>query len=335
MSRVLNVFVLASWALACACGRTSASPPPAEPAPVAQTPAQPESYEPVQIEMKNVRLHAASGVILDIAALRGEMVSRNPSRPPVFDDEKSYVLRVFSAQIAMDTASLTHLMNDFVFAYEGSPLSKITMEIDEGRLKQKATLHKGVPIPITLKAFVSVTPDGRLRLQTDKVSALGVPAKSLMELFGLKLDDVLSLKNRRGIELDNNDVILSPGLIVPPPEIQGRLTRVSIEGDRLVQTFGSGGAPKALPPPPDRSSRNYIYFSGSVIRFGHLTMNPTELQLIDVDPSDPFDFFPSQYERQLVAGYSKNTAEGGLKTYMPDFGDLARGELAPPKPRTK
>ena len=225
--------------------------------------------------MKNVRLHAAEGIVLDIAALRGEMISKSDTQPPIFDDPKSYTLKVFTAEIAMDMASLTHLMNDFVFAYEGAPLDDITMEIDEGRLKQKAKLHKGIPIPITLKAHVSATPDGRMRLETDKVSALGVPAKTLMQLLHLELDDVVNLKNRRGVEIKDNDVILSPGLIVPPPEIRGRLSKVAIAGNRLVQSFAPEGAPaKALPARPDPSIRNYIYFSGAVIRFGRLTMSP-------------------------------------------------------------
>ena len=159
--------------------------------------------------MKNVRLHAADGVILDVAYLRGEMISRTAGRHPVFDDQNSYFLQVSSADISMDMSSLTHLMNDYLFAYDNAPLRDISVEIDEGRLKQKATLRKGVPIPITTKATVSATPDGRLKLETDKVSALGVPAKGLMSVFGLELADVVSLKDRRGIEIDGNDVVLS------------------------------------------------------------------------------------------------------------------------------
>ena len=51
-------------------------------------------------------------------------------------------------------------------------------------------------------------------------------------------------------------------------------------------------------------------------------MHDADLQLIDSDPKDPFDFFPARYSAQLVAGYSKNTPQKGLKTYMPDYGDL-------------
>jgi hypothetical protein len=111
--------------------------------------------------------------------------------------------------------------------------------------------------------------------------------------------------------------------VLPPPEIQGRLTHVAISGGQLVQTFGSSTAPARLLQ-SDRKDRNYVYFSGSDIRFGKLTMAGADLELIDADPNDPFDFFPARYDRQLVAGYSKNTASGGLRTYMPDYGDLDR-----------
>ena len=84
------------------------------------------------------------------------------------------------------------------------------------------------------------------------------------------------------------------------------------------------------------SSRNYVYFHGGVVRFGKLTMTDADLQLTDADPSDPFDFFPERYLKQLVAGYSRTTERGGLKVVMPDIGDIgsARGRVrTPPVPR--
>jgi hypothetical protein len=50
----------------------------------------------------------------------------------------------------------------------------------------------------------------------------------------------------------------------------------------------------------------------------------TDLELVDMDPKDPFDFSARRWNDQLVAGYSKNTAKRGLKAYMPDFNDLHR-----------
>ena len=104
----------------------------------------------------------------------------------------------------------------------------------------------------------------------------------------------------------------------------------------LVQTFADAEGRRVTPlRKPAPAARNYIYFGGGDIRFGKLTMSDADLQLIDTDPRDPFDFFPARYDVQLVAGYSKNTPARGLKTYMPDYADIPKkpcllGRAAPP-----
>jgi hypothetical protein len=317
-----------------ACSKHPDPPPPATngSAATAPAPAPNGAGGPVQIEMRNVRLHAADGVILNVEHLRGQMVSTTPGRPPVFDDQRSYVLHLSAAELSMDMASLTVLMNDHVFAYEGAPLSDITVTVDEGRLAMKGTLRKGVPLPFSSKATIAPAPGGRLRLHTEKVKALGIPATKLLDLFNLTLEDLVSLEHRRGLGIKDDDIFLTPGQVLPPPEIRGNLSRAQLAGDRLLLTFGSAGqqaAPALTPPNPN--ARGYVYFSGASIRFGKLTMTGSDLQLIDADERDPFDFFPARYNRQLVAGYSKNTPSGGLETYMPDYDDLERGTNLKPK----
>jgi hypothetical protein len=65
-----------------------------------------------------------------------------------------------------------------------------------------------------------------------------------------------------------------------------------------------------------------MHYRGNVLRFGRLTMRDTDLRLVDADARDPFEFSPSAYVKQLVAGYSKNAADGSLRVYMPDLDDL-------------
>jgi hypothetical protein len=91
-----------------------------------------------------------------------------------------------------------------------------------------------------------------------------------------------------------------------------------VRGDRLVQIFGKGAAERP------RTGGNYVWFRGHSIRFGRLTMSNADLKLMDQDPKDPFDFYSAKYNQQLVAGYSKNTPDGALRTYMPDYSDLKR-----------
>jgi hypothetical protein len=304
----------------------SATEVPASNPPQQVTPAD-RTTPDVQIEMKNVRLHLADGIVLDVSHLRGVMVPRTPGRPPVFDDQRSYVLHVLTASIAMDVGSLQTLLNSHVLGYEGAPLKDLHVTTEPERLVIQGKLHKGVDIPFSTKASVGTTADGNLQLHSESMKAAGIPAKGLMKLFGLELDDVMDLKRRRGVDVRDNDIVIAPGQVLPPPEIRGRLTRVAIAGQRLVQTFGGSDPGRALRvPAPD--ARNYIYFGTGSIRFGKLTMTDADLQLIDLDPRDPFEFDPARYNIQLVAGYSKNTPQKGLKTFMPDINDVARGANA-------
>jgi hypothetical protein len=289
------------------------------------------SVAPVQIEMKNVRLHTPGGVTLDVRDLRGSMISRWLGAPPVFDNQESYVLHLSSANISMDMDSLANLLNRHVLAYEGAPLKDVTVKPAGDRLELKGTLHKGIDVPFSSKASVSATADGRMRLHVESMKAIGIPTKGLMDIFGLELDSLVRLREGRGVVVEDNDIYVAPGDALPPPVIRGRLRRVAIVGDRLVQTFVSADGRRATAlHPPSPHAPNYIYFGGGNIVFGKLTMKGADLQLIDQDPRDAFDFSPAEYNTQLVAGYSKNTPQRGLKTYMPDLNDLRR-----PAPSTR
>jgi hypothetical protein len=328
---------LAVTLLGAGCGGHASPPPAGASSPAAATipapsPTARDGSGPVEIEMRNVRLHVAADVVLSVRYLRGQMLSRSTSAPPVFDAPRSYAIAVSSAEIAMDAANVTNLMNHHVFGYAGAPLSDVEVRVDaDGRPAQKGKLHKGLTLPVSMKSTVGTTPDGRLLLHIDSARTLGIPTKGLLGLFGVSVGDLSSLPRRRGVEIRDNDVIISPGVILPPPEIRGRLTSASVVRGELVQTFGSPGASKPLAP-SDSGATNYIYFSGASITFGKLTMRDADLELIDADPSDPFDFYPVEYVRQLVAGYSLNTPSGGLRTHMPDYDDASRGvKLSPIK----
>jgi hypothetical protein len=276
----------------------------------------------VQIEMRNVNLHVDEGIVLVVRRLRGRMESRASGRPPVFDDGRSYVLNVDQAELSIGMRSLERLLNAHVFAYEGAPLNDIRVRpTGDGRLEQKAKLRKGVTVPVSMKASVASTPEGQLRLHVESMKAAGVPARGLLKLLGLELDDVVKLERGRGVVVRDDDLVISLGQVLPPPEMRGRLSSAFVRGQELVQIFGDTRSLPALAK-PDAKVPNYVYFNGGDIRFGKLTMSAADLQLIDADPRDPFDFFPAQYNAQLVAGYSKNTPSGGLRTYMPDFSDL-------------
>jgi hypothetical protein len=147
-----------------------------------------------------------------------------------------------------------------------------------------------------------------------------------MKLFGLDMAKLINTRNTKGVSVDDNDMILDPARMLPPPRMRGRITAVRVRGDEIVQIFGNE------PPNPavERPRSNYMAYRGGILRFGKLTMNDADMQLIDADPSDPFDFYPDHYNEQLVAGYSKTTPSGGLRVYMPDYDKISR-PLSPTK----
>ena len=281
------------------------------------------STRPVQIEMQRVALRLDESIRLDVVRLRGDMESTSRGQTPVFDDPSSYTLSVESGEMSIDMPALSSLLNHYVFAYDGAPLKDLQVTVaKDGRLEQKGKMRKGVFVPFSMKASVGATGDGRLRLHVESIKTGGVPVGGLLGLFGVEVDDLVNLARARGVEVRDNDIVMEPGAVIPPPRMHGRLTNAVLRDDRLVLTYGGENAAGKTARPADPRARNYIYFRGGTIRFGKLTMTDADLQLIDADPKDPFDFYPARYDAQLVAGYSKNTPSKGLKTYMPDYGEL-------------
>ena len=169
--------------------------------------------------------------------------------------------------------------------------------------------------PFKVKGAVEATADGRIRVHAKSVRGFGLPVKPLMKLFGIEMDDLLKVEPGHGVAVDDNDLILDPQLMLPPPHIRGKVTAVEVVGDTLVQTFGTG-TPHRLSPPA--VSPNHIYWRGGNLKFGKLTMSNTDLELVDMDPKDPFDFSVHRWNDQLVAGYSKNTvADAGSRPTCP------------------
>ncbi len=57
--------------------------------------------------------------------------------------------------------------------------------------------------------------------------------------------------------------------------------------------------------------------SGGTIRFGKLTMDNTDLVLIDASRGEWFDFDLSRYQDQMVKGQMHMTPRGGLQVFLP------------------
>jgi hypothetical protein len=277
------------------------------------------SRQPVEVEMNNVDLHMTNDITLHVRHLRGRFNPAGRRAVPYLDDKTSYTVAVDTGIVSIDLASLNALMTR-TLAGDGSNVEKLTISFDdENTLRQKGVVDKAINIPFSVKAGIEATPDGRLRVHTRSVKGFGMPMKRLMKIFHVEMDDLLRVKPGRGVTVDGNDLLLDPATLLPPPSIRGRITAARIDNAAVVQTFGDG-SPRHLSPPA--TARNYIYWRGGSLSFGKLTMVSTDLELVDLDPKDAFDFSVERWNDQLVAGFSKTTPTRGLKAHMPDYNDL-------------
>jgi hypothetical protein len=290
------------------------------------TPRRSAASRGTEVEIVNVDLHVTTDITLHVHSLRGRFRPTRPGGVPSLDDTTSYAVEVDAGEVALDEASLNALLNEHVFVGHDAPVKDLQVTIEDGMVKQKGKLDKAIDIPFKTKGTVDVTPDGKIRVHARSIKGFGLPVKGLLKALGIEMDDVIKTEGMHGVTVDENDFIIDPGQALPPPRLVGKITSVRIEGDQIVQTFGSG---KIVPLTPRAASANHIYWHGGSLRFGKLTMRDTDLELIDQDPKDPFDFSVARYNDMLVAGYSKNLARLGLRTYLPDFNDL-KGRLPPP-----
>ncbi|HMG12086.1 MAG TPA: hypothetical protein VK571_02840 [Gemmatimonadaceae bacterium] len=284
-----------------------------------------------QVAMRKVNFYIIPNAALRIRMLRGTMRSLQGG-PVLFDDKNAFVIGLDYAEIGLNGNDLTTLMNNHIFAYPGAPLKRLKIRTSGSQVVQSGIMHKILDIPFEITADLSVTPAGLIRLHPVKTRILGVNGDDLMKAFGLSLEKILDLSKAKGVTVKGNDLFLDPIKILPPPAIEGHATAIRIDGDELVQTFGSIGAKPPLVP-PDTSSGAYMYYRGGTLRFGKLLMLDADMEIVDLRPTGFFSFSLDQYQKQLVAGYERTLANGGLLVYMLGVEKLGStsGPAAPPK----
>jgi len=274
--------------------------------------------------MRNVRLHATEHGAVFVQELRGRMTTTTPGSVPMLDDPTSFTIQLSSGRVVIEPNDLAAILNEWVFNYRGAPLHNLHVRIKGNHLIQSGSMRKGLDLPFEIESEISLTPEGLIRAHPVRTRILGVNGEKLMRAFGLRLDKLLDLRGSRGASVKGDDIFLDPLRLMPPPSIVGRVASVRIENGSLVQEFvrTADDTLFARFRHGDTTATNYVYFRGGRLQFGKLTMSDTDLQIVDDHPSDPFDLNLAEYNRQLVAGYSKNLVGFGLVTYFPDYATL-------------
>ncbi|MGQ0701677.1 MAG: hypothetical protein ACT4PM_00925 [Gemmatimonadales bacterium] len=295
---------------------------------------------PVEAQMRRVDFRLDPTVVLQIGFLRGRLLPAEPRAAPWFDDKRSFVIELDSAEVTVSTRTLSDLLNRHVFGYRGAPLRglKVSIEWDEdddranganGANGARVIVMKGrlYGIPFRTANTVELTSGGQLLLRPTSIRALGIPVGGLLDLVGLSLEKLVDWSKPPGIRARGNDLILEPTELLPAPRVRGRLVGFRLGDSTLAQVFRPARPGQPVPPPlaiPDSAAVNYMYYRGNTLRFGRLTMVPADLLIMDLHPADRFDFFLDRYRDQLAVGFSRTLPSGRLQAYMPDYRTVAR-----------
>lgn len=281
---------------------------------------------PARVVMKNVRYRVGPTFTADVPALDGVKIPVTPGAPIVMDDPTSFSITIHNGAFALDGKNMSSLMNDYVFNYPDAPLKEQEITLSPGRLNLKGKLKMmGMEVPFEMEGPPKALANGKIELVPDKIKAVGLPQQGLMKLIGLEMDKLVKVRDGRGLYIDGNAIIMDPTKMLPPPAINGQVTRVSVGPDprdgqmKMHLIFGNG--PQAvrderLPAP---QAPNYMHIWGGTVRFVNTTSTFTNLQIVDADPSDPFDFYLNEYGIQMVQGVIMLSPMGWTLSVQPDY----------------
>jgi hypothetical protein len=234
-----HILLFAAAVLTAGCSSVSNKPAPgSQLAPLAaETLAEPQETvrAETQVEMVNVNIHLDSELILHIRRLAGKFLPTRKGQPPTFDDNLSYIVAIDSGEVGVSMASMSHAMNTYVFGEPDAPLKNLRLSSEGSQIRQEGTLRKGVRIPFEMVGTISATTDGKIRIHPTQMKVEHIPVRGLMKLFGLDMAKLINTRKTKGVSVDDNDIILDPALMLPPPRIRGRITSVRVQGDEIVQ----------------------------------------------------------------------------------------------------
>ena len=264
----------------------------------------------------NVMLRKGPHFRIYVRWLRGEMIPSSRNIHPSFDQPDSFVLNIMTGDVHVNVGDLNNYLNTGAIA--SSPLTKIHITGNGNQVKVDGTLHKVIPIPVELVGTIAATPDSRVQLHVVKLSALKIPLKGLLGDFHLKLADLFHPQGVTGIQVVGNDIFFDTEQLFPPPHIRGQLTGVTIVNPDFEAIYGNAAKDVSR----TEQWRNFVRLRNGTLEFGKLTMHPVDLVMIDTSSDAWFDLDLTNYQAQLVNGYTRMTPQAGLQIFMPDLDSL-------------
>jgi len=251
--------------------------------------AQVANGQGVNIRLQNVRFKWSDNVYIDAGDMALRAVPLDGSTV-VFDDLETFRMVLQRSTVRIKPDVLQGMFNEAVFNYPGSRIRDLTIAIvdsdGERLLKLSGKVNMVVWIPFSM--FTRLSVDRRtntLVMDVDHLKVVGLPATKLLKWKPLSLESLIALPPNKSLTVRENQIMIKPFGLFPPPRIDGRMSRVALDGNILQLEFS--GPPI---PAPKSNAKNYVFLRGGNSQFGHFRMLDTDVLILDRDPRTPFAF---------------------------------------------
>jgi hypothetical protein len=275
---------------------------------------------PTSIYAHNLMLRKGPSFRVYVRWLQGQMTRTRGSVDPSFDDPDSFYLDVKTGVLRANIGDIGNYLN--AGGLGNAPLQNVTLSGNGDQIKLTGTLHKVVPLPVDVLGQISALPDGRIQIHVTKINLLKIPFKALLGGFHIALSDLFNSKDIPGVQVAGNDLFIDTTKLLPPPHIRGQLSAVRVVNPDLEAVYGNAETQAARV----EQWRNFLRLSGGTIDFGKLTMHQVDLVMIDISDDPWFDLDLTNYQKQLVNGYTRMTPEAGLQIFMPDLSKIPQNQ---------
>ena len=269
-----------------------------------------------EVYAHNLMLRKGPSFRVYVRWLRGQLVRTKRNEVPSFDDSDSFYLNIDDGVLRANIGDLGNYLNSGGLG--ASPLKNLTLWGDGAQLNIKGTLHKVVPLPVQITGQLAIAPGNRIQFHVQKIDVLKIPFKWILGTVHITVQDLVGANKLPGLTVSGDDIFFDTEALLPPPHIRGRLTEIHIVNPDLEEVYGSAQADVTRV----EQWRNFLRLKGGSLDFGKLTMHGVDLTMIDISNDAWFDLDLTNYQEQLVNGYTHMTPEAGLQIFMPDLGDI-------------
>ncbi len=269
---------------------------------------------------KNVIYRVDEDIVIGMPNMNADIQVYEPNQPFIPANRDDYVVRVHTADFVIEEDDMAKIFNKYELTYPGCPLSDLSIEAKQGKLKMSGTMRKGIPLPFEMEGSLRPNGKGQVVLTPDSVKSAGIPVKGLMNLIGLEVANLMNSRPNGGMKIDGNDIIIYPDKLLPAPAINGFVSGVRVEPGKVIMVFDDQ-VRRDVPALPEPWAKNWILMhGGNVLINSHLILDAS-LQMIDLNPQDPMHYYMPLYREQLEAGFTVATKNSTI-AYLPDLYDI-------------